>query len=148
MKEAAVEGSHFLFVDFAAEGAQFALDALADHRTFVIVPCAFFQRCVNMPVGNPTGAKVAGNAEFSLLVRFGPMSRKLLRIPCVIDQPVFFQASYHQLDKQFVIAAPLELLLQFVDGVGTPRQCAQRHIVQLCFCFKLARLGEHEERMK
>jgi len=88
-EEARVNGSHFLFVEFASEGTQFAFDALAHHRALIGGLGSFVQRRFDVPVRNPTPPQVARNPEFTLLARFGPLPRELLRIPRVIDQAVF-----------------------------------------------------------
>jgi hypothetical protein len=49
-EKAAVDGGHFLFVDFAAVGAEFAFDALAHHGGFIGGFGSFLQCSLNVPV--------------------------------------------------------------------------------------------------
>src|SRR6266404_2185005 len=147
-QQAPIQGSQLLFVEFPAEGAQLPFDALAHHRTLIRRLGSFVQRRFNMPVRNPSPPQVARNPEFSLLARFRPLPRELLRIPRVIDHPVFFQARHHQLHQQFVVAAPLELFLHFMDGMSAAHQCAHRDIVEFRFRFELARPAEHRGRIE
>src|ERR1051325_1389493 len=54
-EEAAVEGGEFLFIEFAAEGAQFAVDALADDCGLVGVLSRFFEGGFDVTVGDSAG---------------------------------------------------------------------------------------------
>jgi hypothetical protein len=97
-QEAPVDGSHFLFVDFAAVGAEFAFDALADHGALIILLGRLFQRGVNVPVRDAACAEVARDAKLSLLASFGALARELFGVARVVNQAVLFQAGHHQLD--------------------------------------------------
>src|SRR5713226_1828569 len=71
-EEAAIDGSHFPFVDLfacigAAEGAELALDPMADHGGFVGNLSDFIEGGSNVTVGDAAGAEVAGDTEFPLL---------------------------------------------------------------------------------
>src|SRR6266571_3014208 len=147
-EKTAVDGGHLPFVDLlacigAAERAQLALDALADDGGFVGFLGGFFEGGFNVAVGDAAGAEVAGHAEFPLLARFGALPRELLRIPRVVNQAVFFQPSHHELDEQFIVAAPFELFLHLVDGMRPPHQCSHGYVVQLFFGLNLAGPAEH-----
>src|SRR6266704_5888807 len=147
-EKTAVDGGHLPFVDLlacigAAKGAQLALDSLAHDGGFVGFLGGFFEGGFNVAVGDAAGAQVASHAEFSLFARFGALPRELLRIPRVVNQPVFFQPSHHKLNAQCIVAPPFELFLHLVDGVRPPHQSAHRDVVQLFFGLKLARLPKH-----
>src|SRR5206468_4014735 len=64
--------------------------------------------------------RVARDTVFSLLAGFGALAGKLFGVPRVVHQAVFFQARHHYLHQQLVVAAALQLLLHFVDGVRPP----------------------------
>ncbi len=101
-----------------------------------------------MAVGNAAGAEIAGDAEFSLLAGLGALTGELFRILGVVDHAVFFQTRHHHLDQQLVIAAALQLALHLMHRMRAAHQRPHRHLIQLLFGFELARLGEHEERMR
>src|SRR6267378_6807218 len=76
-EEAAVDGSHSLFVDFAAMGTELALDALADHRGFIGLLGRFFQGCVDVPIRDTACSKVPRHAKLSLLPPFCALAGEL-----------------------------------------------------------------------
>jgi len=117
-QQASINGGHFLFVDFATVGAEFAFDALADHSALVGGFGGFFQRGFDVPVGDSASAEVAGHAEFSLLARFGALAGELLGVAGVVYQAIFFQACHDHLNEELVVAAAFEFFLHLVDGVG------------------------------
>src|SRR6266403_148882 len=79
----------------------------------------------------------------SLLAGFGALAGELLGVTRVIDLAIFLQARQHKLNKEFVVAPPLQFLLHFVHRMRPPHQRPHRDIVQLRFRFKFASFPEH-----
>ena len=142
-EEAAVDGGHFLFIDFAAVGTELAFDPLADRDRFVGMLGDFFEGGFDVAVGNAPGAEVAGDTELSLFAGFGTLSGELFGVTRVIDQAVFLQPRHHHLDQQLVNAPSLQLLLHLVHGVRSPHQRAHGYFIQLRFGLNLVSLLEH-----
>src|SRR5207302_8996683 len=90
MEEAAIEPSELFLVDElsgagvsggrAAEGAQLALDALADKRSFVGLLGGFFESGFDVAVGDAAGAQVACDAECALGAGFGGVAGERLGV--------------------------------------------------------------------
>src|SRR4029077_7746757 len=142
-QQAAVGGSHLLFINFAAIRPQLAFDARAHHRAFIVLPGRFLQRRLDMPVRDAPRPQVPRNAKLTLLAPLGPLARKLLGVLRVIDLPTFLQTRHYHLHQQLVLASPLQLPLHFMHGECPPHQRPHRNVIQLRFGLKLARLSKH-----
>jgi len=143
---------HFSWADACSVGAagcaEFAFDALADESGFVGLLRGFFEGYFDVAVGDPAGAKVAGDAEFSLFAGFRAVASELLGVAGVINITSAFEACQDVFDERGVFAAALEGALHFVDGVRAAHEDFDGGIVKSGFGVELAGLGEHEEKMR
>ena len=147
-QEAPVEPSELAIIDFAAGGAQLALDALADEGGFVGLLRGFFEGGFNVAVGDAAGAKVACNTKLALLSSFGALAGELLGVTVVVNQAAASEASQDVFDKCSIFAAALERPFHLVNGVRAPHEDFDGGVVQGGFGIELAGLGEHEERIE
>lgn len=160
-KEATVEGRELSFVEVgalpahlkvaatvasgAAEGAQLALDALADDGGFVGVLGSLFEGGFDVAVRDAAGAEVACHTKLALLSSFGALAGELLGVAGVVDVAVLFKASDHFLDEVLVGSAADEGLFHFGHGMSAAHKDFDGSVVQGGFGFDLAWLGKHEK---
>lgn len=147
-EEAAIERGELLVVDFAAEGAEFSRDALADERSFVGLLGGFFDGSFDVAVRDAAGPEVARDAELALLARFGAMTGKLLGVAGVVNVAGAFEASQDVFDQGSVFATALERFLHLMDGVSTAHEDFDGSVVKSGFGIELAGLGEHKESIE
>ena len=102
----------------------------------------------DVAVGDATGAQVARDPEFSLAADFRALTGELFREALVVDHFGALQTVHYGFQEFVVFRSPAEQLLHFVDGIGSAHERADRGFIELCFGFDLARLGEHEKKMK
>jgi len=147
-EQTAVEGSDLVLADFASGSAELAFDALTDERGFVGGLGDFVEGGFDVAVGDTAGAEVAGDAEPALFADFGALAGELFGVTGVVDVAGGLEAVHHFFDEGFVVAAALESLLHFMDGMGAAHEDFDGSVVEGRFGVVLARLGEHEKKMK
>ena len=163
-KEAAIEGGELLLVEIgtlathlkvaatfaagSAKGAQLTFDALADESGFVGGLGDFVEGGFDVAIGNSTGAEVARDAKLALLSPLGAVAGELGGVAGVVDVAVLLEARHHVLYQRGVIAAALERLLHFMDGMRAAHEDFDGGVVEGGFRVELARLGEHRRKMK
>src|SRR5690242_12032312 len=101
-----------------------------------------------MAVWDAAGAQVAGDAEFPLAPDFRALAGELLGKALVINHLGALQTVHYIFQKIVVIRSPAQQLFHFVDGVSAAHQGANGSVVEFCFGFGLAGLGEHEKRIE
>ena len=145
--EAAVQTRDFLVGDFAARQPEFALDAVADCQSLRFVVGRGFDGGLDGGVGDPTSAKIASDAEFTLAADFGALTRELLRVAGVVELAVFFHAGHDDLGEKFVGGAAVEEALHFLDRMRAAHQGAQGDVVKFLLGVDFLGGSKHEERM-
>src|SRR5690242_939255 len=143
-EKAAVEGGELAIVDFAAEGPQLTLDALADDGGFVGAFGGFFESGLDVAVRDAASAEVAGDAELALLAAFGALASELAGIAGVVDVAVLLEASDDSLDEVFVGGTADEGFFHLGDRMRATHEDFNGGVVQGGFGVELAGLGEHE----
>src|SRR2546425_3283084 len=96
-EQAAIDGGELAVVNRlvrmgAAKRFQFAVNALADHLTFVFFLKNFLKSRFDVAVGNAAAAEVAGDAEFSLAAGFGGGTGELAGATGILARAPFFSA--------------------------------------------------------
>lgn len=142
-EKAAVERGELFFFDFSFEGAEFALDALANERGFVVLEGIFGESSFDVLVGNAAGAKVARNAEFALAANFGALTGELFGEACVVEEAVVLEALDDGPDERIVVGTMGEGSLELVDRMSAAGEDADGGVVKIGFGVDAARLGEH-----
>ncbi len=142
-KEAAVNGTHFVFGDFAAKSPEFAINPLADNGGFVGFFCRFGKGGFNVAVWDTPVAQFTGDTEFALAADFGALAGELFGEAFVVEQVGFFEKFDDQLDEFIVVRAAAEMLLHLMDGVSAAHEGADGGVVKLGLGFDLAGFGEH-----
>ncbi len=143
-----IERGEFALIDFAAEEAEFAFDALANECGGIGLFGGFFHGGFDVAVRDAAGAQVAGDAEVALFAGLGAKARELARVAGVIDQIFALQTVDHGLDELFVFAAAPQGLVHFMDGVGAAHKDFDSGVVELRFGVELAGLAEHGGRIE
>jgi hypothetical protein len=142
-KEAAVNGTHFVFGDFAAKSAEFAINPLADNGGFVGFFCGFGKCGFNVAVWDTAVTQFTGDAEFALAADFGALAGELFGEAFVVEMAFALEKFNHEFDEFVVVASPAEMLFHFVDGVGAAHESADGSVMERGAGVELARLGEH-----
>jgi len=145
-EQAAIEGGDFVVGDFAAGEAEFAFDALADERGFVVFLGVFVECSFDVFIGDAAGAEVAGDAEATLAADFGALAGELFGVAGVVDQAFAFEAFEDVFDELVVVGAMGEGLLHFVDGMSAAHEDAGGGGVEVGFGLELAGTGKHGEK--
>jgi len=147
-QQAAVEGGELFVVEFAAEGAELAVNALADHGGLVVFLRAFVESGFDVLVGDAASAQVAGDAELALAADFGALADELFGVAGVVDEAFALEAVESGFDELVVFGAMRQRLLHFVDGMGAAHQDAGGRGVQLGLGHHQAWLAEHAGRIE
>jgi hypothetical protein len=142
-EKAAVEGSELAVIEFAAKGAEFAVDTLANDGGFVMFLSVFGEGGVNVLIGYAAGAQVAGDAKFALMADFGALADELFGVARVVEETVSLEAVHDGFNELIVVGAVREGSLHFMDGVGAAHEDARSGGVEIGFGFDVAGFGEH-----
>jgi hypothetical protein len=121
-QETSIHRRHFVFADFAAKGAEFAFEALADDRGFVGFLGGVGEGGFDVAVGDSAGAEVARDAEFSLATDFRALAGELFGEALVVYHFGAFEAVHDGSKELVVFGAPAEELLHFVDGISAAHE--------------------------
>jgi hypothetical protein len=147
-KKAAIQTGDFAVGNFAACQPELAFNAMSNREPLRFVVRGGFDGSLNVGVGHAAGAEIARDAKFPLPADFGSLSGELLRIPRIVELPVFFHARHHDLREKLVGRPAIEQPLHLLHGVRPPHQGPQSDIVELLLGIDFFRGREHEESMR
>ena len=142
-EEAAVHRGDFVFGNLAAEGAEFAFEALADDGGFVGIFGGLGEGGFDVAVGDAAGAEVAGDAEFALAADLGALAGELFGVAVVVEAAVFLQAGQDYLGEEVAAGSAFEEFLHFVYGMRAAHQGAEGYVVEFGFGVEFFGAGEH-----
>jgi hypothetical protein len=142
-QEAPIHCGHLALIDFAAKGAEFAFEALADDCGFVDFFCGLSQSGFDVAVRDAAGAQVPRNSKSALAPDFRALADELFGKALVINHLGALQTVHNIFQKVVVIRSAAKELLHFVYGVSAAHEGADGSVVQFRFGLDLAGLSKH-----
>ena len=137
-EQAAIERGQAAFVERAANAAEFAFQALADERGFVLRGEHFVERGFDVAVGHAAPAELLGNAKTSLAANGRVGAREFASVARVIEQLLLLQPIEFCTNQTFILAAAFERAAHFEDRMGAAHERANGGGVKLVGVFGLA----------
>jgi hypothetical protein len=127
----AVKRGDFPLVECAAQVREAALETCADEHGFVCIREHGGNRSVDVHVGNSTASKFAYYAEAALAAGLRVMPSVFEGIASVVKVIELAEAREDRRDQVFIFGAAFEVLLHFVDRIGTAHEGALGGHVEL-----------------